>query len=70
MTAPLITATGLVRTYQTRRGLFGEPTQGARGQRRELRDLAGETLGVVGESGSGKSTIGRMVLGLEAARPG
>ena len=34
------------------------------GRRRDLRDRAGETVGLVGESGSGKSTIGRAVLGL------
>lgn len=30
----------------------------------------GETLGLVGESGSGKSTIGKAILGLEAAHTG
>jgi peptide/nickel transport system ATP-binding protein len=31
---------------------------------------AGETLGLVGESGSGKSTIGKAILGLQAATAG
>lgn len=35
-----------------------------------LRLHPGETLGLVGESGSGKSTVGRMLLGLEAPDAG
>jgi oligopeptide/dipeptide ABC transporter ATP-binding protein len=32
--------------------------------------LEGETLGIVGESGSGKTTVGRMLVGLEAPTSG
>jgi peptide/nickel transport system ATP-binding protein len=53
--APVLTATGLGKTY--------------RGGRVALHDVsfrlgAGEALGVVGESGSGKSTLARVALGL------
>lgn len=53
--APVLTATGLAKTY--------------RGGRMALQDVSfalgeGEALGVVGESGSGKSTLARVALGL------
>lgn len=65
MSAALLTATDLSRTYGSRRGLFGAITLVRAVNRVSFSIAAGETLGIVGESGSGKSTMGRMALGLE-----
>src|SRR5262245_16840886 len=66
MTVPLIAASNLVRSYASRKGLFGQMSavRAVNGVSLALRPA--ETLGVVGESGSGKSTLGRLVLGIEA----
>ena len=66
MTAPpLVSADGLVRSYTTRKGVFGKPTLATAVNGVSLTLAPRETLGIVGESGSGKSTLGRMVLGFE-----
>jgi peptide/nickel transport system ATP-binding protein len=70
MTAPLITASNLVRTYETQKRLFGEPTKVRAVNGVSFAIAPGETLGIVGESGSGKSTMGRMALGLEVPDAG
>ncbi|WP_312527794.1 oligopeptide/dipeptide ABC transporter ATP-binding protein [Paracoccus sp. (in: a-proteobacteria)] len=72
MSAPLITARGLVQQYSIAAPSLAGRLLGQRpGHVRAVDGLdlhvhEGETLGIVGESGSGKSTLGRMLLGLEA----
>ncbi len=70
MTAPLIEAKGLVRTYEVRQGMFGRVTPVRAVDGIDLKVMPGETLGVVGESGSGKSTLGRMLLGIDPSQDG
>lgn len=70
MTAPLIEAKGLVRTYEVRQGMFGRVTPVRAVDGIDLKVMPGETLGVVGESGSGKSTLGRMILGIDPSQEG
>lgn len=69
MTA-LLEATGLVRRYSMRRGLFGRIVEVRAVDGVSLRVERGRTLGLVGESGCGKSTTGRLVLGMEAPDEG
>ncbi len=68
---PLLEATGLVKVYPLRLGLFGS----AAGRVRAVDGVSlaigrGETVGLVGESGSGKSTTGRLLLRLEEPTAG
>ena len=69
--APLLLATGLVKHYPLRRGVFG----GRAGTVRALDGVSfpvsrGETLGLVGESGSGKTTVARLLLRFEKPTSG
>jgi oligopeptide/dipeptide ABC transporter ATP-binding protein len=59
VSAPLLEATGLRRSYSAR----GGQVQALRGV--DLRVEQGELCGLVGESGCGKSTLARCLLGLE-----
>ncbi len=69
MTSPLLSATGLVRHFDTRRGLQRLLRPAAGHTVRALDGVSltldrGETLGIVGESGCGKTTLGRAIVGL------
>ena len=71
MTAPLVSVSGLVKSFPVRRGFFGGPKKFVRavdGIDLEIRQ--GETLAIVGESGCGKSTLGRLILRLIEADQG
>lgn len=70
MTAPVLTASGLTRHYEIRRGMFGQTqtVQALNGASFELH--AGKTLAVVGESGCGKSTLARVVTMIEKPTAG
>ena len=69
-TRPLLTATGVSKTYSGRAGLFA-PRREVHAVRDVSLDLArGETVGIVGESGSGKSTFARIIVRLLTADAG
>jgi dipeptide transport system ATP-binding protein len=69
MTA-IISADGLERTYELRRGLFAPPAILKAVAEATFTVEAGRTLGVVGESGCGKSTLGRLLTMIEPATAG
>lgn len=70
MTAPLLDAEGLVRSYSARGGLLGRSRDVRAVDGVSLSIGRGETLGLVGESGCGKSTTARLVLGIESPDAG
>ena len=71
MTAPVLEATDLHRTYRLpRRGPFEPGPVRTAVDGVDLSVASGSRLGIVGESGSGKSTLVRLLAGLEAPSSG
>ena len=66
MPAPLLTVTGLSKTFKITRGIFfrREVDEVRAVDDVHLKIQEGETLGCVGGSGSGKTTLGRLILRL------
>jgi oligopeptide transport system ATP-binding protein len=64
MSAPLVQAQGLSRSFRARGGLFAGTAEIMAVKEVDLAIGRGEAVGVVGESGCGKTTLGRMLLRL------
>jgi len=64
MSAPLVQAQGLSRSFRVRGGLFAGTAEIMAVNEVHLAIGRGEAVGVVGESGCGKTTLGRMLLRL------
>lgn len=67
---PLLSASGVVKTYSTRGGWLAPRRTVAAVQDAGFTLAHGETLGIVGESGSGKSTLARIIVRLLSADSG
>jgi peptide/nickel transport system ATP-binding protein len=70
MSAPLLVAQNIARSYEMNRGLWQKASHVQAVSDVTLSVDRNETLGIVGESGSGKSTTGRVLLGLEPPTAG
>jgi len=66
---PILRASGLCKTYQSRDGL-GRVHQVAALRGLDFEIAEGEFVGLVGESGSGKSTLTKLIMGLEPVTAG
>ncbi|MGY6249838.1 ABC transporter ATP-binding protein [Bosea thiooxidans] len=65
MSAPLLSVSGLSKSFTLESGLFGKSTASVQAVDQVSFEIApGEVLGLVGESGSGKTTIGQSLLRL------
>ena len=64
MSAPLVQAQGLSRSFRARGGLFAGTAEIMAVKEVDLAIGRGEAVGVVGESGCGKTTLGRILLRL------
>jgi oligopeptide/dipeptide ABC transporter ATP-binding protein len=75
MTQPLVTAEGIAKSFDTRRGLVERLLQNDARAVRAVSNVSlvirrGETLGLIGESGCGKSTLARVLLRLQEPSAG
>ncbi len=70
MTAPLLDATGLAKTYALARTAFQPARKLTAVAHVDLSLVPGATLGLVGESGCGKSTLARLLLRLTPVSAG
>ena len=70
MSAPLMQAHGLTRSFTIRAGAFAprRTLHAVNGVDLEIRK--GDVLGIVGESGCGKSTLARVLVGLQRPTQG
>ena len=70
-TDPILTMSGINKTYKLRASVAWKPDMLARAVRGvDLTLERGKTLAIVGESGSGKTTCAKMALGAEKPDPG
>jgi peptide/nickel transport system ATP-binding protein len=67
---PLLTASGLRKSFKLSDGLFGGRTVVPAVDDLSLTVMKGETVGIVGESGCGKSTAARLISGITPADGG
>ena len=67
---PILKVDGLCKTYRSGGSLFGRQRVVPAVKDAEFELGAGRTLGVVGESGSGKSSLGRLLIKLQACDSG